>query len=129
MTTNITFKYIKTIVPIKVYPSKLQIILMRIFLKIGYYKRCIAIELIKAKKLILFKECMICHYWFFNHGFKFQDSVCNGCHDLAMLSINRNDIAIITIKNVDSHCIIRTISKSEAMNLFKKFVLKDRGYI
>ena len=72
---------------------------------------------------------MICHYWFFNHGFEFQDSVCNGCHDLAMLSVNRNDIAIITIKNVDSHCIIRNISKSEAMNLFKKFVLKDRGYI
>ena len=22
------------------------------------------------------KECMICHYWFFNHGFKFQVSVC-----------------------------------------------------
>ena len=22
------------------------------------------------------KECMICQYWFFNHRFKFQDSVC-----------------------------------------------------
>ena len=20
------------------------------------------------------KECMICHYWFFNHSFKFQES-------------------------------------------------------
>ena len=30
------------------------------------------------------KECMICHYWFFNHGFKFQDYVCNGGHDLKM---------------------------------------------
>ena len=28
------------------------------------------------------KECMICHYWFFNHEFNFQDKVCNGCHDL-----------------------------------------------
>ena len=26
-------------------------------------------------------ECMICHYCFFNQGFKFQDSVCNSCHD------------------------------------------------
>ena len=25
------------------------------------------------------KEYMICHYWFFNHGFKCQDFVCNGC--------------------------------------------------
>ena len=30
------------------------------------------------------KEWMICHYWFFNHSLEFQDSVCNGCHDLAM---------------------------------------------
>ena len=29
------------------------------------------------------RECMICHYFFFNHGFKFQDYVCNGCHDLS----------------------------------------------
>ena len=44
------------------------------------------------------KECMICHYWFFNYGFKFQDSVCNGCLDLTMLSVNVNDIAIIKVK-------------------------------
>ena len=33
------------------------------------------------------KQCMICHYWFFNHGFKFQDYVCNGCHDLTMFCV------------------------------------------
>ena len=26
------------------------------------------------------KECMVCCYWFFNHGFKFQTSACNACH-------------------------------------------------
>ena len=72
---------------------------------------------------------MICHYWFFNHGFKFQDSVCNGCHDLTMLNVNINDIAIITVKNVDYHCIIHNNSKSEAINLLKNSVLEDRGYI
>ena len=40
---------------------------------------------------------MICHNFFFNLGFKFQDYVCNGCHDLTMLSVNTSDIAIITI--------------------------------
>ena len=49
----------------------------------------------------------------FNHGFRFQDSLCNGCHDLTTL----NDIAITTIKNVDYRCIINEISKSEAINL------------
>ena len=48
----------------------------------------------------------------FNHGLKFQDSVCNGCHDLTMLSLNISDIAIITTQNVDYCCIIHNISKS-----------------
>ena len=48
------------------------------------------------------KECVICHYWYFNHGFKFQDFVNNGCHVFKRLSANIRDIAIITIKNVDS---------------------------
>ena len=40
------------------------------------------------------KESIICQYWLFNHGFKFQDSVCNICHVLTML--NKSVIAIIT---------------------------------
>ena len=23
------------------------------------------------------KECIACHYWYLNHGLKFQNSVCN----------------------------------------------------
>ena len=75
------------------------------------------------------KECVICHYCFFNHGFKFQDYVCHGCHDLTMLSINKSNIAIITVKNVDYHCIIHNISKSEAINLIKNNVLENHRYI
>ena len=44
---------------------------------------------------------MICHYWFLNHGYNFQDYEYNGCHDLAMLSVNINDTAIVTVKNVN----------------------------
>ena len=33
------------------------------------------------------KECMICHSWFFNHGFKFQDYIFNGCHDFMILCL------------------------------------------
>ena len=63
------------------------------------------------------KECVICHYCFFNQGFEFQDFVCNGCHDLTMLSVYLSYIAIMTIKNFDYHYIIHNISKSEATNL------------
>ena len=46
-----------------------------------------------------------------------------------MLSVNESNIAIITIRNVDYHCIIHNISKSEAINLLKNSVLEDRGDI
>ena len=51
------------------------------------------------------KKCMVCHYWFYNHGFKFQESVCNGSHNL-ILCLNISNIAIVTVKNVDYCCII-----------------------
>ena len=83
------------------------------------------------KELILLKvtkECIICLYWFFHHGFKFQDSVCNGCHVFAMLCVNISNIAIMTIKTVD-YCIIHNISKSEAIHLLENSVLENVGYI
>ena len=91
-----------------------------------YYDRidiCEGIDLAKSKNS---KKCMICHYWFFNHGFKFKDSACNACH---ILSVNLNDIAIVTIKNVDYHCIIHNISKSKAIKLLEDPVLENGGYI
>ena len=66
---------------------------------------------------------------FLNHGFKFQDYICNGCHDLTMLSVNISDIAIITVKNVGYRCIIYNIGKSEGINLLKNSVLENRVYI
>ena len=75
------------------------------------------------------KECMICHSWFLKHGFKFQDSACNGCYDLKKISVNISDIVIITFKKVDYCCNIHNISKSEAIDLLKYSVLEDRGYI
>ena len=65
------------------------------------------IDLIKSNNS---KECMICHYCFvlFYHGFKFQDSVCNGCHGVTMLSVNISDTSIITVKNIDYCCIINS---------------------
>ena len=44
-----------------------------------YYDRIDISEGIDLSKSNKSKECLICHYWFFNHGFKFQDCVCNGC--------------------------------------------------
>ena len=59
------------------------------------------------------KACMVCHYWFFNHGFKYEDSVCNDCHNLTMLCLNISDIAMITIEGVDYRCVIDDVSNSK----------------
>ena len=76
-----------------------------------YYDRIDLSEGINPTKSYNSKECMICHYWCFNHGFKFQNSVCNGCHDLTTLCLNLSDIAIIIVKNVGYCCIFYDISK------------------
>ena len=55
-------------------------------LQMLYHDRMDISEGIDFTKSSNSKECMICHYCFFNHGFKFQDSVCKDCHNLKMLS-------------------------------------------
>ena len=94
-----------------------------------YYNRIDINEGINPVKSNRSKKYMICHYWFFNHAFKFQDSVCNGCHDLTILCLNISDIFIITVKNVGYRCIIHNISKSVAINLLENSVLEDCEYI
>ena len=81
-----------------------------------HYDRTDISERIDLAKSNRSKGYMICHYWFFNHGFKFQNSVCNGCHDLTMLRLNISDTTIITVKIVDYHCIIHNITTSGAIN-------------
>ena len=60
------------------------------------------------------KEWNVCHYWYFlDKDFKFETYVCNGCHDLLMMSVNLNDIAILHMNSFEYCCIISRISKSE----------------
>ena len=52
---------------------------------------------------------MVCHYWLFNQGFKFQESV------ILMLCLNISDIAVTTAKCVKNHSFIHDINKSEVI--------------
>ena len=47
-----------------------------------YYDRIDISEGIDPTKDNKSRECMICHYWFFYHGFKFQDYVCDDIMDV-----------------------------------------------
>ena len=60
-----------------------------------YYDRIDISKEIDPTKSNKSRECMICHYLFFNHEFKFQDYVYNDCHDLTMLSVNIIYIAVV----------------------------------
>ena len=67
-----------------------------------YYDRIDVSEGIDVNKTYELKDCDICHYWYFlDKGFKFQPYVCNGCHDVLMMSINLCDIAILNNHGVD----------------------------
>ena len=46
-----------------------------------YYDRTDISERTDLDKSNNSKECTICHCWLFNQGLKFQDYVCNACHN------------------------------------------------
>ena len=59
------------------------------------------------------KEHDTCHYcYFLDEGFKVQPDVCNGCHDILMISLNLDNVAILNIQSIDYHYNINKISKS-----------------
>ena len=60
-----------------------------------YFHGTDVFEGIDVNKTSAWKECDICHYWYFlNKGFNFQPNAWNRCHDLLMMSMNLSDIAI-----------------------------------
>ena len=92
-----------------------------------YFDRIEVSKEIDVNKASKSKECDVCHYWYFlNKGFKFKANVCNGCHDLLMMSINLSNTAISNINHSGYCCIISRISKSGAKkgNIMKhKFII------
>ena len=53
-------------------------------------------------------------------GFQFRSYICNGCHDISMMSISLSDIATLNIKGADYQRVISGIGKSEAIKLMEK---------
>ena len=61
-----------------------------------YFDRIDVSEGIDINKTSASKEYIICRNWYFSDKrFKFQRDICNGCHDVLMLSMNINNIAIL----------------------------------
>ena len=94
-----------------------------------YLDRIDVSEGIDVNKTNASKKCDIYHHWYFlDKGFKFQLDVCNGCHDVLMISINLIDIAILNIGSANYQCIINRMRKSKTVNLTEKTDLTEKTW-
>ena len=91
------------------------------------YKKIDVSEGIDVNKTSASKECELCHYWFFKDvGFKFEEHVCNGCHDLLTMGYSLKNIATLSAKGATFRCFLMGISKNEALEKLNNSVTYDR---
>ena len=68
--------------------------------------------------------------WFFKDiGFKFEEHVCNKCHDLLTIAYSLKDIAILNAKGATFRCILMGISKNEGLKRLNNSVTYNRGVL
>ena len=73
-------------------------------------------EGVDLNKTCASKEWEICHDWFFKDiGFKFEEHVCNGCHDLLTMAYSLKNIVILSAKVATFRCLLISTSKNEAL--------------
>ena len=94
------------------------------------YQKIDVSERIDVNKISASKECKVCHYWFFKDiGFKFEENVCNKCHDLLTIAYSLKNIAILNAKGNTYRCILMGISKSEGLKRLNNSVTYDKGVL
>ena len=76
------------------------------------------------------KECVLFYYCYFKDiGSKFEPNVCNKCHDLLMSAYKLRHIAILNVKDVNYRCILRGISKNEAVGFLNNPMLEHKDVL
>ena len=75
-------------------------------------------EGIDDNKTSAWKECDICHYWYFKDiGFRHEPYFCNGCHDLIQRAMSFNDGAIVYVKGSAYRIHFWYMSKDNAISI------------
>ena len=86
------------------------------------YEKIDVSEEIDVNKRSASKECQLCHYGFFKDvGFKFEEHVCNRCHDLLTMAYSLKNIAILNAKGATFRCLLMGINKNEALKKLNKY--------
>ena len=84
------------------------------------YEKIDTSEGIDVNKTSASKECELCCYWFLKDvGFKFEELVCNKCHDLLTMVHCLKNIAILSAKRATFRCLLMGISKNAALKKIK----------
>ena len=85
---------------------------------------------VDINKISLSKECELFHYRLFkNIGFKFEEHVCNKCHDLLTMTFGLENIAILSTKGATFRCILWGISRNEGLRRLNSSVLEDKDVL
>ena len=91
------------------------------------YQKTDVSERIDGNKTSASEECELCHYWFFKDiGFKFEEHVCNKCHDLLTMAYSLKNIAILSAKGATFRCVLMGISKNEGLKRLNNSVTYDK---
>ena len=94
------------------------------------YQKIDISEGIDVNKTNASKECEVCHYSFFEDiGFKFEEHVCNKCHDLLTIAYSLKHLAIFNAKGNIFRCILMSISKNEGLKRLNNSVTYDKGVL
>ena len=92
------------------------------------YEKIDVSEGIDVNKTSASKEYELCHYQFFKDiGFKFEEHVCNKCHDLLTMAYSLKNIAVLSAKEATFRCLLMGISKNKALKRLSNSVTYDRG--
>ena len=94
------------------------------------YQKIDVSEGIDINKTNASKECELCHYWFFKDiGFKFEDHVCNRCHDLLTMAYGLENIARLSAKGATFRCILWDISRNQGLKRLNSSALENKGVL
>ena len=94
------------------------------------YVKIDVLEGIDINKARASKVCMLCHYRYFKDvGYKSELHFCDKCYDVLTTVYELKNIAILNVKGGDYRCILRIISKNEAVNILNNSVVEDKGVL
>ena len=94
------------------------------------YEKINVSEGIDVNKTSVSKECELCHYWLFKDiGFKFEEHVCNRCHDLLTMAYFLKNVAIMSAKGTTFRCLSMGTTKNEVLKKLNNSVTYDKGVL